>query len=237
VSYQYDLNNMFYANFSRGYRAPQAAELYQLQREQTTANLNPEIANNAELGLKGIYDNVRYGVSMYAMSKHNTIYRDSDFFTVNNGSSRHRGIELELDYALSNTLSLNFAGTYAKHTYTNSQVINGINIKGNDIDTAPQNITNLDLKWQAFSNASFALQWHHIGNYYTDPENLHKYTGHDILSLRAQWQVTNNINVLARIINLTDEAYAERADYTSFTGDRYFPGKPRNAMISATYTW
>ena len=40
-----------------------------------------------------------------------------------------------------------------------------------------------------------------------------------------------------RIINLTDETYAERVDYTSFTGDRYFPGKPRNAMLSASYTW
>jgi len=42
---------------------------------------------------------------------------------------------------------------------------------------------------------------------------------------------------MARIINVTNKAYAERADYTSFTGDRYFPGKPRNAMISASYSW
>ena len=237
VSYQYNTNNTLYANFSRGYRAPQAAELYQLQREQTTANLSAEIANNAELGIKGIYEKLRYGVSVYAMSKHNTIYRDSDFFTVNNGSSRHRGIELELDYQLTQSLALNFAGTHAKHTYTNNQILNGLNINGNDIDTAPRNIANLDLTWQALNNAQFALQWHRVGNYYTDPENLNKYQGHDVLSLRAQWQVTNNLEVLARIINLTNEAYAERADYTSFTGDRYFPGRPRNAMLSATYTW
>ena len=134
-------------------------------------------------------------------------------------------------------MRLNFAGTHAKHTYTNNQVLNGLNINGNDIDTAPRNIANLDLTWQALNNTQLALQWHRVGNYYTDPENLNKYQGHDVLSLRAQWQVTNNLEVLARIINLTDEAYAERADYTSFTGDRYFPGKPRNAMLSATYTW
>ncbi|TMO77524.1 TonB-dependent receptor [Pseudoalteromonas sp. S3785] len=237
VSYKVNKNNTLYANFSRGYRAPQAAELYQLQREQTTANLNPEIANNAELGLKGYYTDVSYALAVYAMSKHNTIYRDSDFYNVNDGRSRHRGIELEVDYALSKTLNLQFAGTHAEHTYTNNQLINGLNINGNNVDTAPRNVANLDLTWQAFNNLALALQWHSVSSYYTDPENRHSYEGHDILSLRAKWQVTKNLEVLARIINLTDEAYAERADYTSFTGDRYFPGKPRNAMISATYTW
>ncbi|MDX1727687.1 MAG: TonB-dependent receptor, partial [Pseudoalteromonas tetraodonis] len=66
---------------------------------------------------------------------------------------------------------------------------------------------------------------------------LHEYQGHDILSLRGQWQISPHLLLSARIINLTDTAYAERADYTSFTGERYFPGKPRNAMISATYNW
>lgn len=237
VSYQYTVNNLLYANFSRGYRAPQAAELYQLQRRQNTTNLSAEIANNAEFGLKGVYQNSRYNLSVYAMSKHHTIYRDSDFFTVNNGSSRHRGIELELEHALTSTWSVNFAASYAKHSYTNEQILNNINIKDNDVDTAPRKIAHLDLTWQAFNNANVALQWHHVGRYYTDPENLHSYDGHDILSLRAQWQITNNLALAARIINLTDTAYAERADYTSFTGDRYFPGRPRNAMISATYSW
>ena len=237
ISYQYNSNNTFYANFSRGYRAPQAAELYQLQREQTTANLNPEIANNAEFGIKGLYSAFNYSLSVYAMSKHNTIYRDSDFFTVNDGSSRHRGVELELNYQLPNNVSVNFAGTHAKHSYTNNQVINGLNINGNDIDTAPRNIANIDITWQARNNTQFALQWHHVGHYYTDPENLNEYEGHSVLSLRAQWQATKNLEVMARIINVTNKAYAERADYTSFTGDRYFPGKPRNAMISASYSW
>ena len=237
ASYQYNANNTFYADVSRGYRAPQAAELYQLQRKQTTADLESEIANNAELGLKGIYSSLQYSLSVYAMNKYNTIYRDSDFFTVNDGSSKHRGIELELDYQLTNTLSINFAGTYAKHTYSNNQLINNLNINGNDIDTAPRKIANLDLTWQANDNTRIALQWHRVGSYYTDPENLHKYAGHDIISLRAQWQLTDTIEVLARVINITNKAYAERADYTSFTGDRYFPGKPRNAMLSATYRW
>ncbi|WP_417669230.1 TonB-dependent receptor [Pseudoalteromonas tetraodonis] len=237
VSYQLNINNTLYANFSRGYRAPQAAELYQLQREQSTADLDAEIANNAEMGIKGVYNNTRYGLSMYAMSKHNTIYRDSDFFTVNDGQTRHRGIELELAHSFNQHLSVNFAGTYAKHTYSNEQVIGSINIKGNDIDTAPRKVANIDFNWQANESISLALQWHYVSRYFTDPENLHEYQGHDILSLRGQWQISPQLLLSARIINLTNTAYAERADYTSFTGDRYFPGKPRNAMLSVSYQW
>ena len=33
----------------------------------------------------------------------------------------------------------------------------------------------------------------------------------------------------------SDAKYAERADFTSFTGPRYFPGRPRNFMLSATF--
>ena len=45
------------------------------------------------------------------------------------------------------------------------------------------------------------------------------------LNLRARWQLTQRVDLFARIINLTDTAYAERADFTGFSGDRYFPGK------------
>ena len=38
-----------------------------------------------------------------------------------------------------------------------------------------------------------------------------------------------------RIIDQTDQKYAERADWTTFTGDRYFPGEP--ARIFAGFTW
>ncbi|MGP9495134.1 TonB-dependent receptor domain-containing protein, partial [Pseudoalteromonas sp. AOP7-A1-14] len=167
----------------------------------------------------------------------NVIFRDSDFFTINDGETQHRGIELELDYQLTNSLQLALAATHAKHTYSYDQTLSGININGNDIDTAPRNIANFQINWQATNNTVLALEWHHVSDYFTDPENLHSYAGHDLVNLRAAWQVTEQLKLTARINNLTDTAYAERADYTSFTGDRYFPGRPRNVMLSASFAW
>jgi len=57
------------------------------------------------------------------------------------------------------------------------------------------------------------------------------------VNLRSSWQLTPELTLYARVNNLLDTAYAERADFTSFGGDRYFPGRPRNYMLSATYSW
>ncbi|RZF92508.1 TonB-dependent receptor [Pseudoalteromonas sp. N1230-9] len=235
LSYQYADNQFFYANASEGYRAPQAAELYQLQREQNVADLKSEIAKNLELGLKGQQAKLHYVLSIYAMNKKNTIFRDSDFYYVNDGQTQHRGIELELAYAITSSLSMQFAASHAKHTYSYNQVLGGVNINGNLIDTAPRNIANLQLLWQANDMTRIGLELHTTSSYFTDPENQHSYEGHSLVNLRAAWQLTPKLTVTARINNLTDEHYAERADYTTFSGDRYFPGRPRNAMLSASY--
>ncbi|OUS72105.1 ligand-gated channel protein [Pseudoalteromonas sp. A601] len=237
LSYQLTANNYLYANLSKGYRAPQAAELYQLQRDQQVADLESETADNLEFGFKGQYQQLHYVFSAYAMNKENVIFRDSDFFTVNDGQTQHRGIELELDYQLTNTLQLALAASHAKHTYSYDQTLSGININSNEIDTAPRNVANLQANWQITNNTLVALEWHHVSDYFTDPENLHSYAGHNLINLRGAWQITEQLKLTARINNLFDAAYAERADYTSFTGDRYFPGDPRNIMISASFNW
>jgi len=237
LSYQFSADNYLYANLSRGYRAPQAAELYQLQREQQVADLESEIAENLEVGLKGQYQQLHYVFSAYAMNKQHVIFRDSDFFTINDGQTQHRGIELEFDYQLTQSLQLALAASHAIHRYDYDQVLSGVNINGNDIDTAPRNIANLQANWQVSNNTLVAIEWHHVSDYFTDPENLHSYAGHDLINLRAAWQLTEQLKLTARINNLLDAAYAERADYTSFTGDRYFPGRGRNIMFSASYSW
>ncbi|MCQ8879059.1 TonB-dependent receptor [Pseudoalteromonas shioyasakiensis] len=237
LSYQLSTNNYLYANLSKGYRAPQAAELYQLQREQQVADLESETADNLEFGFKGQYQQLHYVLSAYAMNKENVIFRDSDFFTVNDGQTKHRGVELELDYQLTESLQLALAASHAEHTYSYAQILSGVNIIGNDVDTAPRNIANVQINFQATDATIVALEWHHVSDYFTDPENLHSYAGHDLINLRGAWQINEQLKVTARINNLLDAAYAERADYTSFTGDRYFPGRPRNIMFSASYAW
>jgi outer membrane receptor protein involved in Fe transport len=74
-----------------------------------------------------------------------------------------------------------------------------------------------------------------MDEYYTNPENTADYNGHDIFNLRTQYQVSDTFSISLNILNLTDEDYAERADWTTFTGDRYFPGELARAFLSLNW--
>lgn len=235
--YQWSDVIQLYANASVGFRAPQATELYRLQRAQTVASLSSEKANNIEFGVRGILENLRFTGAVYRMDKDNFIFRDSDFFYVNDGRSRHVGIELETEWVISPAWKLTSAFSLAEHTYRHDQTLNDININGNLIDSAPRSVFDMRLAYAFSHSAKVETQWYHSGRYYTDPENQHEYSGHDIVNVRASWQISRALTVYGRVNNVFDTAYAERADFTSFTAERYFPGRPRNYMFSLIYRW
>ncbi|WP_334013944.1 TonB-dependent receptor [Alteromonas sp. S167] len=234
ASYKLTDKTQLYLGASRGYRAPQATELYRLQRAQQVADLDSVKATNYEVGVKGLTEGGRYTVSLYSLRKDNVIYRSSDFFNVSNGETWHRGIELELSQAFGNSWRIDFAGSYAKHTYEHSQLSGEVDIKGNDIDTAPALQFNTRVSY-AFSDAlQGQLEWQYVDDYFTDAENQNSYEGHDLLHARISYALSDTITLFARVNNVLDTQYAERADFTSFTGPRFFPGRPRNVMFSAS---
>lgn len=235
LRYQLSPQIQLFGGVARGYRAPQATELYRLQRAQTVTELESVTADNVELGITGSLLSGGYTLSLYSLEKDNVIYRDSDFFNVSNGETWHRGVELTFDQQLSDVLRVDFAGTYARHTYEHSQLSGEQDIKGNDIDTAPKVLFNTRLSYDVTEEIQAQLEWQHVSSYYTDAENLNEYDGHDLVHGRISWDVTNSITLYARINNMLDTEYAERADYTSFSGPRYFPGRPRNFMLSASF--
>ena len=104
------------------------------------------------------------------------------------------------------------------------------------MDTAPDLLVNTRLQYSLTDAIETQLEWQHVASYFTDPENANEYEGHNLFHARASYAVSDNMTLYARINNLLDETYAERADFTSFTGARYFPGRPRNFMLSATFT-
>jgi outer membrane receptor protein involved in Fe transport len=237
VLYRIDNDTQVYANVSQGFRAPQATELYRLQRAQQVTDLDSESLDSLEIGLRGQQSLVAYEVIAYAMKKENVIFRDSDFFNVADGETRHLGLELALSYSINEQWDVALSASYAEHEYDDDRVLGGIAIDGNEVDSAPKHFGNLRLGWNPVANARAELEWVHQGDYYTDPENLHSYEGHDILNLRGTWQVNQSTRLTARATNLTDREYAERADYSGFSGDRYFPGEPRSLYVGVEFSY
>ena len=235
--FDYTPEHQFFVNLSHGFRAPQATELYRLQRDQTIADLDSEEIIGAEVGARGGWGALDYVLSIYDMRKDNVIFRDADFFNISNGETEHRGIELDFSWNLNEKLNFSTALSIARHEYTNNLRLSGIDIKGNDVDTAPRETVFASVNWKALESLTLSLEWVSVGEYYLDPENLHEYSGHDVFNLRSRWEINDQWAAYMNIENVTDERYADRADFTTFTDERYFPGKPINFQLGVQKRW
>ena len=237
LSYQLGNNQSIYARLSGAFRAPQATELYRLQRDQLITDLKPENISAVELGVRGAGKVIGYTLALYHMEKDNHIYRDSDFFNVSDGNTEHQGVELEVNWQISAQVKFSLSATHALHRYLHNRQINDIQIRGNDIDSAPRHFANARVHWQYSNQTQLEFEWQSMGNYFLDAENRHRYPGHNISNLRLSHQLDDQFKLYARLLNLTDKAYADRADYTSFSAERYFPGQPRTLSLGIQWQW
>lgn len=220
------------ARIARGVRAPQATELYRLQQNQAVADIDSEQIDSFELGLRSQFKTLSISLSSFYMQKDQVIFQDSDRQNIDNGATKHYGLEYALAWQMTNKWDLTVNGTLARHKYSKDVTEPNLMIgaKGNDIDTAPRRMASTQLGWQASADSRIEIEWVSMGRYYTDISNQHSYQGHNLLNLRLRHRFSQQINAGLRINNLSNEDYAERADYSAFQGDRYFVGEPRAVL-------
>lgn len=225
-----------YASWARGFRPPEMTELYRLQRQQSLADLDSEQLDSAEIGWRGAFDRFSWSLAAFALDKRHVILRDSSAFNVSNGETTHRGIEYETSWAFAPTWRVSANGSYARHQYAfNANVEGGETIRdGNDVDTAPRNVHALRLGWQPSEQWDTELEVLHVGEYFVDAANAHRYDGHTVVNLRAAVHFSSAWRLSARLQNVADADYADRADF-AFGQYRYFPGRGRSAFLEIAY--
>lgn len=230
--HEFDSHLHGWVRLARGFRAPQATELYRLQRGQDVADLDSVTLDSLEVGLRGGRGPVRFETAAYYMDKRHVILTDAGGFNVSDGHTRHRGVELEMDWALSPQLTAALSATYAIHRYAfDRETALGEHIqRGNDVDTAPRTLGSARLEWHYADRGRAELEWVHMGGYWLDAANEHRYPGHDLLHLRIEQELGERWRLGLRVTNLLDTDYAERADY-AFGDYRYFPGPGRQVFV------
>ena len=229
----------YFAQVSLGFRPPQINEAYRLQKKQTTSDLSSETLTMFEVGSQFDLNTITGSISFYQSKKKNSIFRDAENFIVDNGKTDHQGVELSLNWTINTSNRLISNITYGNHKYdfeTDTSMREKIRT-GNYIDTAPKLMANLIWDIALFDNSSLAFEIEHMGPYYTDAANLHEYEGHTLYHSRFSQTLSDSMKYFLRVDNLFDKAYAERADFNAFGGDRYFPGLPREVYIGLEYTF
>jgi outer membrane receptor protein involved in Fe transport len=228
-------SSSLFFNAARGFRVPQALELYRLQFGQVVTDLDTETLDSVEVGIHSGGENWSAELSAYAMRKRDSAFRDSEGFNVSGGKSKHHGVELRLDWQFLADWFLHFNGDWGRHVYDFDARGRGERfVSGNDIKSAPRWQGSAEIRYQPDTPFDIGLQAVSLDEYYLDSLNRFTYSGHTLLNLRASWQVSETVNVFARLNNLADKAVADRADFGM--GDyRYLPGRGREMFLEIRY--
>ena len=224
-------------SLAHGFRMPQATELYRLQGNQSAAQLRPEQIRAAELGAALSFDAVAAQLVVYHMRKRDVLFRDAELFNRAGGGTRHEGLEADIRWPAGGALTLELTASLARHRYDRDFLLAGVNLKGLDVDTAPRRFGGARLRWRDGDERTVELEFLWTGGYFMEPRNLHRYPGHELVNLRARMPLGSRMIAHLRLLNLTARNYAGRADYTVFSGERYFPGAPRSLYLGLQWRW
>lgn len=227
-----------YVKIGRGARAPEAPELYSLQSGQDVADLHSETLDDYELGWRGRAGALSWDTDVYYMLKDHFIFRDEDGFNVSDGRTRHRGFEFQGSWAFLPRWTLLLDGSYAIHSYAFSAELSPTDsiAYGNDMKYAPRTLGELRLRWEPAAQTQIEAAYQHVGGYYLDESDQHRYGGHDLVDLYARQGLGDGYTLSFKVLNAADVAYAERADY-SFGNYRYFPGDGREYFVGIEKAW
>ena len=221
-------NLTLYGVASNGFRPPQATELYRLQSGQNVADLKSETVTSYEVGGRGHLQAFDYSTAIYAERSEHVILRDANGYNVSNGKLESAGVEFDFGWTPLQHHHLSVIGTYARHTYAFDQAIAGGEIikDGHDVDTAPRWLGSAHWSYTPTPDLVSEVEMIYQGRYYLNAASSADYDGFTLWNWRGTWQINPHWRVFARVMNIGDTRYADRADY-AFGNYRYFPGAPR----------
>jgi len=245
LNYTFYPHQSIYLNVSRGYSNPNLEET--LTPEGV---INPDIAQetgtNYELGSQLSLDNKKLIIelALYRMAIKNLLVAqrvgEDEFIGKNAGSTKHQGIELDVNYKL--TLSPKLQITpFISYSYSNHKFVEFIDgdddFSGNPLTGVPKHRLNTGLQMQWRNGLYWNTTHQYVGKIPLTDANTLSSASYNLLNTRMGYKKelsqTITIGLDFGINNLTDTHYAQSVliNASSFGGNapRYFyPGNDRN---------
>ena len=258
ATYALNPEHHVYVTYNQGFRTPSESQLFRGGRSASggtqaarqaealalfnaSASLKAIKADQYEVGLRGAADKWNYDIVAYVLTKKDDLLsrRDDTGYSVqtNNGTTEHKGIEIGLGRSFTSRIRFDAALSYAKHTYKD-WVTTSENFSGKEIESSPRFLGNARLTVRPVERVMTQLEWVRIGSYYLDAANTYgKYSGHDLFNLRASVDIAKQTSGFLRVMNLSDQRYADSASQSSATGGLYSPGLPRTVYAGIESRW
>lgn len=265
VDYRVNEDLMFYASYSKGYRAGNFnGGVYYEVRDFEDAYAEPEFIDAYELGFKSdlFEGSMRLNAALFYYD-----YTNQQFINVvgvsnfleNAGGSEIFGFESELTWAIGERLMVNFGlglldSEYTELTLSDTRTLNDpddtVDLSGNSLISAPDVSANLSVDYDIIVAQSGYLSLNLNANYqseqwysaYNDKAGYDKIKqdAYTLVNGRLTWRSSDeSYSVSLWGKNLTDQEYDGYAInlQAGFGFDYFQQGAPRTYGLEMTYRW
>ncbi|SFD12553.1 TonB-dependent receptor [Pseudoalteromonas denitrificans] len=254
LNYHLTDNSSTYLRYANSFRLPTAGSLYHIKSSDTADNIatiEAEVSDTFELGYKNNLDALFIDIALFYMDVDDAIVRAYDDngqrFLTNAGRVIHKGVEVAVNWQVTEHFDISGAYSQAKHEYDKFIIDEGRikrgklvekNLSGNEMVMAPEYLANLRLRYQPeyFPGLSSMIEIQSIGEYWMDESNEKSYKGYTIANIKLNFDVTPKLSLNARVLNLTDKFYAQEAQ-VRYGKETYQPAAPRTAYLGLKYQW
>ncbi len=219
LTYKLSDKNMVWFGASQGFYAPDAGDLF--DADTGNSELQPELATNLELGIRGRKGAWNYDSSYYHNQIKNYLVTQEFLLdgleferTTNAGQVTVQGLESVLEYAPAKAnWRIGFTHTYARNIY-DSFVSSDGDFSGNELSRSPRHHLNTRLAWLPFTHWTFELEGDFYSRYYSDSANTEKgrFKRGERLNFRVSYD-RGPLSFWLHGINLTD-TLEDRATYS-----------------------
>lgn len=248
LNYHIDDNSSIYTRYANGFRIPTAGSLYHLTTKDSgeAKAVDPEVSDTFEVGYKLNLANLSFDTALYYMDVDdgivNAYNQQGQRFLTNASRVIHKGVEVAADWQVSEELNINTAYTRSQHKFDKHE---DKALEGNELRSAPEYIVNIRVNYKplAIEGLSAQLEIQSIGEYWLDDANsidangvARKDNGYTIGNIKARYQVSKQLSLNARVLNVSDKTYRQEAEFR-FGRVSISPGAPRTVYVGMNYQW
>ncbi|MEJ2405620.1 MAG: TonB-dependent receptor [Candidatus Thiodiazotropha sp.] len=230
-----------YTNISRSFESPSAVELRDPDGAGFNQALDPQIATNYEIGVKGVLGSrARYDVALFTMDVTDELVPYDIAGTTyyeNAGESKRNGLEAQLVFEPVDNLITTLAYTYSDFEFDKFIDDNGNDYSGKTIPGIPENLLSADFTYTHNNGAYGQLTALYVDEIYVNNANTTTNDAYTVADLRlgytkffGAWELSPFVGVN----NLFDKQYNGNVRINAFGGRYFEPAPERNYYAGLT---
>ena len=240
VSYGVGSNTIF-ASFSSSFETPTTTELANPDGSGGfNQTLNPQLADNYELGWRGAKQNLSYEFAVFHIDLEDELipfelaaFPGRTFYS-NAGSSSRIGVEMATSWALGNGFSADVSYTWSEFTLDSFVDDDGNDFSGNELPGLPRHFGYLGLHYESENALSGTLEIVYSGKLFANTSNTVEVPDYVVTNFRVSYKYRKgswDLRPYLGINNLFGERYNDNIRINAFGGRFYEPAPTRNYYV------